>query len=153
MSANAEGKASDSAGSATVSDDNDTVQHTINTSSVVILKRMTCSVACKVNSGAVKGQIVGCMGVSQGCNVAGHAEALGTNSHGQHQAFMTSQLLSSRIVLCSGCHAGRHVCVCINCTSATYMVETVFVYLMTQQMLSQRHRCLQQLAALLWFHL
>ena len=50
MSANAEGKADDSAGSATVSDGNDTVQHPVNTSSVVIVEQMTCSVTCKLRS-------------------------------------------------------------------------------------------------------
>lgn len=66
MSANAEGNANDSMGSATVSDGTDTVQHAVNTSSVVIFKQMTCSVTCKGNSEAVRGQIAGCMGTSQG---------------------------------------------------------------------------------------
>ena len=52
MSANAESKANDSAGSATVSDGNDTVQHPINTSSVGIFEWMTGSVTCKAHQGA-----------------------------------------------------------------------------------------------------
>ena len=86
MSANAEGKANDSAGSATGSDGNDSVQRAVNSSSVVISERMTCGVAYKANSGAVGEHVSASMGTSESCNVTGHAEALGANDHVQDMA-------------------------------------------------------------------